>query len=132
MRRAAALELHRAVWRSFYCFFVTLVTGPRRSLSLKLSDTRVYEPQILDLCGARAGGGGRASNGYLHVRIHFITKMIWWTGLAPWEFEFPFPGSLISTFPWRLDLCGARAGGGGRASSGYRHPIDLQNLAFCV
>jgi len=26
----------------FFCFF-TLVTGPRRSLSLKLSDTRVYE-----------------------------------------------------------------------------------------
>ena len=26
--------------------FFTLVTGPRRSLSLKLSDTRVYEPQI--------------------------------------------------------------------------------------
>ena len=25
-------------------FFFTLVTGPRRSLSLKLSDTRVYEP----------------------------------------------------------------------------------------
>ena len=24
--------------------------------------------------------------------------MIRWTGLAPWEFEFPFPGSLISTF----------------------------------
>ena len=31
-------------------------------------------------------------------RIHFIIEMIWWTGLAPWEFEFPFPGSLISTF----------------------------------
>jgi len=27
-------------------FFSTLVTGPRRSLSLKLSDTKVYEPQI--------------------------------------------------------------------------------------
>ena len=27
-------------------FFFTLVTGPRRSLSLKLSSTRVYEPQI--------------------------------------------------------------------------------------
>ena len=27
-------------------FFFTLVTGPRRSLSLKMSDTRVYEPQI--------------------------------------------------------------------------------------
>ena len=25
--------------------------------------------------------------------------MIRWTGLAPWEFEFPFPGSLVSTFP---------------------------------
>ena len=24
--------------------------------------------------------------------------MIWWTSLAPWEFEFPFPGSLTSTF----------------------------------
>ena len=29
-----------------FLFFFTLVTGPRRSLSLKLSDTRVYEPQI--------------------------------------------------------------------------------------
>ena len=29
----------------FFCFFFfTLVTGPRRSLNLKLSDTRVYEP----------------------------------------------------------------------------------------
>jgi len=27
-------------------FFCTLVIGPRRSLSLQLSDTRVYEPQI--------------------------------------------------------------------------------------
>ena len=27
-------------------FFFTLVAGSRRSLSLKLSDTRVYEPQI--------------------------------------------------------------------------------------
>ena len=24
--------------------------------------------------------------------------MIWWTGLAPWKFQFPFPGSLTSTF----------------------------------
>ena len=32
------------------------------------------------------------------VRIHFIIVMIRWTGLAPWEFEFPFPGSLTSTF----------------------------------
>ena len=34
----------------------------------------------------------------LLVRIHFIIVMIRWTGLAPWEFESPFPGSLASTF----------------------------------
>jgi len=32
--------------RMVFFFFFTLVTGPRRSLSLTLSDTRVYEPQI--------------------------------------------------------------------------------------
>jgi len=34
----------------------------------------------------------------LLVRVHFIIVMIRWTGLAPWEFEFPFQGSLTSTF----------------------------------
>ena len=34
----------------------------------------------------------------LLVRIHFIIVMIRLTGLAPWEFEFTFPGSLTSTF----------------------------------
>jgi len=33
----------------------------------------------------------------LLVRIHFIIVMSRWTGLAPWVFEFPFPGSLPST-----------------------------------
>ena len=33
----------------------------------------------------------------LLVRIRFIIEMIWWTGLAPWEFEFPFSGSLRVT-----------------------------------
>ena len=35
----------------------------------------------------------------LLVRMNFIIQMIWWTGLAPWEFE----GSLISTLleEWR-------------------------------
>ena len=31
---------------AFFFFFFTLSTSPRRSLSLKLSKTRVYEPQI--------------------------------------------------------------------------------------
>ena len=34
----------------------------------------------------------------LLVRIDFIIVMIRWTGLAPWEFEFPFAGSLTTTF----------------------------------
>ena len=34
----------------------------------------------------------------LLARIHFIIVMIRWTGLAPWEFGFRFPGSLTSTF----------------------------------
>jgi hypothetical protein len=33
----------------------------------------------------------------LLVRILLIIEMIRWTGLAPWEFESPFPGSLTST-----------------------------------
>jgi len=43
----------------------------------------------------------------LLVRNLFIIVMIRWTGLAPWGFEFPFPGSLTPTF---LDVprgCGA-------------------------
>ena len=38
-------DSHVDPWSTFF-FFFTLVTGPRRSLSLKLSDTKVYEPQI--------------------------------------------------------------------------------------
>ena len=34
----------------------------------------------------------------LLVRIHFSIEMIRRTGLVPWEFEFPFPGSLAPTF----------------------------------
>ena len=44
----------------------------------------------------------------LLVPIHFIMEMIWWAGLVPWEFKFPFPGSPTSTFldparKWRLE-----------------------------
>ena len=31
------------------------------------------------------------------VQIHYLIVMIGWTGLAPWDSEFPFPGSLAST-----------------------------------
>jgi len=45
----------------FFFFFFTLVTGPRRSLSLQLSDTRVCGPQIrvrLILAGSARSQGG--------------------------------------------------------------------------
>ena len=43
------------------------------------------------------------------VRIHFIIEMTCWTGVAPWDFEFPFSGSPISTFlvyKSKHDKCG--------------------------
>ena len=44
-------------------FFFTLVTGPR-SLSLKLSDTRVYEPQTRARLGTTAFASDPANTGY--------------------------------------------------------------------
>jgi len=38
--------VNRCEHRSSLFFLLTLVTGSRRSLSLKLSDTRIYEPQM--------------------------------------------------------------------------------------
>ena len=53
----------------------------------------------------KRGGGGKVRAPQreffidnLLVRIHCIIVLIWWTGIAPWEFEFPFPGGLTSTF----------------------------------
>jgi hypothetical protein len=40
----------------------------------------------------------------LMARIHLVIAIIRWTGLGPWEFEFPFPGSLASTFLGGVDL----------------------------
>ena len=45
----------------------------------------------------------------LLVRIHLIIVTIRWTDLEPWEFEFPFPGSLTSTFLRTLYTLGLRA-----------------------
>ena len=55
----------------------------------------------------------------LLIRIHFIIEMIRWTGLAPSEFEFRFPGSLISTF--------LRAGFATYPGAGYVLDINAAN-----
>ena len=45
---------------------------------------------------------GQRENSLLTTNLSGSTssclRCFWWTGLAPWEFEFPFPCSLISTF----------------------------------
>jgi len=61
--------------------------------------------------------------GELLARIHFSIVMIRWTGLAPWEFEFPFPGSLISTF-----LLAARLALGHLPSHGTPSSLLLSSL----
>jgi len=66
-----------------FFFFFTLVTGPRRSLSLELSDTRVYEPQIRDRLW---------SSGFILPLL--LTEAIEEEVLRP---PFPNPG------PWTLD-----------------------------
>ena len=38
--------------------------------------------------------------------IHSIFVMIRWTGLAPWGFQLPFPGSLTSNFLVRFSFRG--------------------------
>jgi len=70
-RLRGASHRPRVCLETYAPFFFTLVTGPKRSLSRKLSDTRVYEPQIRStalhrelgmLVCAAAPGTGHASN----------------------------------------------------------------------
>ena len=58
------------------------------------------------LAGMRPERGFFIDN--LLVRIHFVIVMISWTGLAPWEFAFPFPGRLTSTFLHQVRTMDAR------------------------
>ena len=51
-------------------------------------------PHTLSIA-ARSSSINFAVNNLL-VRIHFLIVIITWTGFAPWEFEFPLPGSLTS------------------------------------
>ena len=45
--------------------------------------------------------------------------MVRWTGLAPWEFEFSFPGSLTITFLAEWDCLRFRVSGFGFWVSGF-------------
>ena len=52
--RLAAVEDEDLLEMGVHPSSLTLVTGPRRSLSLELSDTRVYEPEIRARLGTTA------------------------------------------------------------------------------
>ena len=54
---------------TFFFFFFTLVTGPTRSLSLKLSDITVYEPQIRARLGTTAHFCKRGMTGRVFVGV---------------------------------------------------------------
>jgi len=57
--------------------------------------------------------------GNLLIRIQSTSKMVWWTGLAPWELESLFPGSRTAT------LLGARGEKRGRGTSPIRNSVPL-------
>jgi len=57
--------------------------------------------------------------------------MIRWTGLAPWKFEFPFPGSLTSTQPVKPTAAGRRVNNLKRFC-GLEPGSQFQNLVLTV
>ena len=91
--------------------FATPSTGPSHPQPPHPHTSNLRPSQLKPHSSPLAGVLKRARNAFnwsapetdffldnLLVRIHFIVQMIWKTGLGPWEFEFPFPGSLTSTF----------------------------------
>ena len=69
---------------------------PKVFLVIFLNPILQVPPSGLDLAAEVEQRGFSIDN--LPVRIHLIIEMIWWTGLAPWKFEFPFPGNRVSTW----------------------------------
>jgi len=94
----------------------TLLAAIRRRLLQTLAWGRVQ--------GLGFGAWGLFFIDNLLVRIHLITVMIRWTGLAPWEFEFPFPGSLTSTF---LDSSGKPPGAPPRSLQTLSHNLSTHS-----
>ena len=59
-----------------------------RSLTVEIGSLRAFSC-VARLAAKRAEASGAEREFFIDnllVRIHFIIEMIWWTGLAPWEF----------------------------------------------
>jgi len=65
----------RCAFGTFFFFFFTLVIGPRRSLSLKLSDMRVYEPQIRARLGTITHFAAERGGNYFNFLKDFRTEI---------------------------------------------------------
>ena len=50
-------------------------------------------------CLGTPAGKNRVRESYVLTTYWSIILLIRWTELAPWQFEFPFAGSLTFTFP---------------------------------
>ena len=102
-RHAPTLSVSVSVSISLYLYLSVYLS---LSFSRSKKEKKGVAPfsKFLKLVSFEAGQeGSRASAteffiDNLLIRIHLIIVMIRWTGLAPWEFESPFPGELTSTF----------------------------------
>jgi len=62
-----------------------------RNIEGRMLEKKILQQPLPETRKVRAPEGEFFIDNLL-VRIHLIIVMIRWTGLAPWEFEFPFCG----------------------------------------
>ena len=89
-------------------------TGPYGGMYARVRMASLTDGRAHSLQSVQTHGEREFLIGNLLVRIYLIIVMIRWTGLASWEFELAFPGSLTSEHMdvWRVD---ADRGVGGEA-----------------
>ena len=79
-------------------------------MEIKLKPKKYYEDQVEDADLQLKSSAPERETSLLTTYWSIIIVMISWTGLAPWEFEFLFPGSLTSAFlSWQDDYAAERS-----------------------
>jgi len=101
-RGGLAFKAHRLLYHSTLC---SRVIKKKRGCGGARCRAARCPSRLPNARGTRASTCQRER--VILVRVHFIIVKIRWTGLAPWELECPFPGSLTSTDLPRHILGGA-------------------------